>query len=1339
MQEKFKSIVFLLITLADLTQALQDYNKIVTVSTDGNDTEDCLEGDYPCSSLGYVLNHLQSNDCVNITSNSVPLTTIVELHNLNAITIRGQGNTIVLCNNTGGVFCNNCSNVVIEGIIWDGCGDPQTRKLPGGVTFNQLTNLFIKNCAFQHSKLRALYLQSISGLLQLVDTQFSFNSNDDVIYCFQAQTGYKHCATDNYTATGGVVFKTTIGETNVAILRCVFNNNGHFGQIIDIQYKMLPPKVQEIADGAGILLISNDPKLLVNVVVMDTLFTSNRGRGGAGANIRVKNSSFVTLGNVVFYNNSVVKGYVTASALWVHFSHLNHLSLPKLHLSSCSFYNNTIGRNMISFYLGGNKTHAVIENCTFVNNSNHAETLIELSVKSQSLFDIIHSNFSDNKHGALVYAQVRFVNATLSMENVNIVNNSGSSLHKPGRAFLFFELFEDNCIVNLTILNIRNNHFASNIKGGGIYITGTYEKKFTGHIQYSTFENNFGFGAGSVIHSSLKCSSVSDNSYVISINNCVLRNNTGYSIIYVAMEYNAVPAFLLLNAEFINNNGAPLKLVNSILVGKGNTTFRDNQATKGAALYLSDSYILLNYSSFHINIFRNHANMYGGGIYILFSLSNLDNGQCHWLLFPQDNFCSKSPDFYYRHVSNNCTSFINTEALCTEFSRQEHTISTVAIINNTALWSGNAVFYDGIDYVHVWNKSTANPSSIFYIPNAITIEPNVTELLAIATPPKRLLLKHPAKCNNDYTVCRITGIALGQEINAPAVILGYNNQPAEATRFFITCINNCSKFTLVNESFVLVRDKLHGIKIIGNHKHAITESILLSLRLKSRRISLILTIEIVPCHLGYVYTKAGVCDCYDIHQIIKCQSKKTTIKKDYWFGTVSGQTALSRCPNKYCNFTRREVISGRFLLPLTYNDQCGLHRTGPACGRCSNGYTLSYDFDYCVDINSCSPGITVLVMLFTVLYWIVIIVVVLGLMYYQINVGCLYGIIHYYSVVDMLLGQIWDNSFALSIFDNVLFTVVRLNPAFLGRLCFIQGMSGIDQYVLYYIHPTAIASILVLLAMFARCSRRFATFISKIIIRVICLILTLTYTAIANTSLQLLRLLKFTDKDEVYCYLSPDIIYFSGRHIAYVIIAFMYELLIVGGLPLLLLLEPFVNHKINFTKIKPLLDQFQGCYKDKCRWFAAIYLLCRQVILIILIIDFSNDNIALYLLISVCLVITLVHSMIQPYKSEALNKYDGFILLLLILVLSLQMAVLSESINFTNTVVIIVVYGLIILPLLVFTSMVLYMKYPQYFNIFLNCKLKCNHSVQGSDAKSRFKWLKWLLYDKDDTRYALYN
>ena len=84
-------------------------------------------------------------------------------------------------------------------------------------------------------------------------------------------------------------------------------------------------------------------------------------------------------------------------------------------------------------------------------------------------------------------------------------------------------------------------------------------------------------------------------------------------------------------------------------------------------------------------------------------------------------------------------------------------------------------------------------------------------------------------------------------------------------------------------------------------------------------------------------------------------------------------------------------------------------------------------------------------------------------------------------------------------------------------------------------------------------------------------------------------LLIFYDVDKVYTYMyvSPDIEYFHGCHLAYAIVAMLFTMVIVIGLPLLLALEPFLNSKINFIKVKPLLDQFQSCYKDKYRCFAA--------------------------------------------------------------------------------------------------------------------------------------------------------
>ena len=55
----------------------------------------------------------------------------------------------------------------------------------------------------------------------------------------------------------------------------------------------------------------------------------------------------------------------------------------------------------------------------------------------------------------------------------------------------------------------------------------------------------------------------------------------------------------------------------------------DFTETAGAALRLSNSYILLNYSTFQFEICNNFANSYGGGIYIDFSLSSKDRSQCH--------------------------------------------------------------------------------------------------------------------------------------------------------------------------------------------------------------------------------------------------------------------------------------------------------------------------------------------------------------------------------------------------------------------------------------------------------------------------------------------------------------------------------------------------------------------------------------------------------------------------------------------------------------------------------------------------------------------------------------
>ena len=68
---------------------------------------------------------------------------------------------------------------------------------------------------------------------------------------------------------------------------------------------------------------------------------------------------------------------------------------------------------------------------------------------------------------------------------------------------------------------------------------------------------------------------------------------------------------------------------------------------------------------------------------------------------------------------------------------------------------------------------------------------------------------------------------------------------------------------------------------------------------------------------------------------------------------------------------------------------------------------------------------------------------------------------------------------------------------------------------------------------------------------------------------------------------------------------------------------------INFVKIKPLIDPFQQCYKNKYRWFAAYYLICRQVLIIIVIVGNRNYCNMLYYLQTACLIIAMIHGYIE--------------------------------------------------------------------------------------------------------------
>ena len=796
-----------------------------------------------------------------------------------------------------------------------------------------------------------------------------------------------------------------------------------------------------------------------------------------------------------------------------------------------------------------------------------------------------------------------------------------------------------------------------------------------------------------------------------------------YDMCKITFKDNCTSSFIKNTAR--DNGGAILSKQLSEITFEGNSTiiFDSNKADNGGTFYFNNSTITIKDTS--MMSFYNNRAIYGGAVSANDNSSIAVTGNS-MLSFVNNEASQSGGAGYFSHYcnvimeQNSMITFDSNKALqggaATVSTNSTFTLQdnvTINFSNNRAQYGG-AILLDGSAII----VNGSDKNSITFTNNFARIVGNsiyqdvadscnrscLTDRVVgistefIATPPNELKFYDPAICIDDDndTQCNryyVQDIMLGSDIVIPVCVFDHYNNSVESTQFLVQNESN-SNYSISGPREVLIGcNTFEEISILGDQVLSKSTNLSVNINLYVdhnadwKQISVTLIVELSECHLGFwQYSKSQQCDCYNASDTVFCSGSSSTIKRGYWFGSVTGKPTVTFCPINYCNFTCCETSNGYYHLSPVRNDQCNLHRSGTACGSCKSGYTLSFDSTECLKFESCTAGQTVLVILLTVTYWIVIVILVFAIMYYKVGIGYLYCITYYYSIVDILLGQNLQASRGLYLTVSIMSSFSKITPQFLGELCLTTGMSGIDQNFIHYIHPSAVILIIVIISFLARISPRFTAIISRGIIHVICLLLLLSYTSIASTSLLLMRPITFYKIDKVYTYLSPDIEYFHGRHLAYGIVALLCSISIVPGLPLLLTLQPILNHKINFVKIKPLLDQFQGCYKDSHRCFAGYYMICRLVIMTIVIANSSNEFIASYVLIVACGVIALMHCMVKPYNNEIINKIDAVVLHLMIFTAALPLIH-----DFDSPLVITTAFLLVILPLIIFIALTLFL------------------------------------------------
>ena len=864
----------------------------------------------------------------------------------------------------------------------------------------------------------------------------------------------------------------------------------------------------------------------------------------------------------------------------------------------------------------------------------------------------------------------------LIIHNSSVVANDGLGMFISLNEFNinFLELWKVNCshnnfgcfevtIVNkriaINLVNITSSYFSNNTNGCLKFVFKTYNSNSNSKtmllLSSSTIIGNKGtFGNDPIISSSSIGQGTGILYYYAGLGNsnamiesCNISDNVGNrSVVYFVDDGGAgqglffITQITIVSSNFTNNFGSALSFSRTNVTFEGYLLFSNNSAQSGGAIYFSINSQATIAEDSTIELVNNYASQYGGAIYIDLPGGCIEQG----------------------------TTFT-----------QLPTSSIVSLMNNSAQIVGNSF------YISIPKSCVINNTSLMHT----LYEFNYTEIPESTGPP---IITSP----NGINLCSIgceghlasncsirNNNMLGEPITFNATMCDHYKNVSEAVQFYIACTDCNDNFRPTNSKILIQNGSSQFVMMASGENHDFTFRRNITINLTSvstpqGTLTAELVVEMSTCHNGYVFDASShQCECYDHSKIIQCKQNNAEIKYGYWFGMVSiTKRSVSLCPSEYCKFSQHsERGNGYYTLPREQNDQCNSQRVGMACGECSTGYTLAYDATECISTERCSTGMMVLAIILTLLYWIAIVAAVFGLMYFKIDLslGYLYGITFYYSVVDILLGANLYISYGVFQFTTILTSFAKLTPQFLGKLCFIQGLSGIDQQFIHYVHALGVFVLIMVIVMAARCSVRISVFVGHCIIRVVCLLLLLSYTSFVSTSLQLLRPLYYHDLDDIYVYLSPSIKYFTGRHVIYCIVACCCELIIAIGFPLLLLLQPFLKSKVNFIKIKPLLDQFQGCYKDHLHCFASYYLICRQVLIAIAVnSDFNN---ALYYLQAVSILIVTIHVWIQPYKSDTLNTLDGIILLTMILIINLQLY------SFASYTIIPLVIILVMLPL----------------------------------------------------------
>ena len=349
----------------------------------------------------------------------------------------------------------------------------------------------------------------------------------------------------------------------------------------------------------------------------------------------------------------------------------------------------------------------------------------------------------------------------------------------------------------------------------------------------------------------------------------------------------------------------------------------------------------------------------------------------------------------------------------------------------------------------------------------------------------------------------------------------------------------------------------------------------------------------LPCPTGFIKNK-GICQCdSSINEYnIKCDINDQTILRpaNSWISATTHNNSYTyhislHCPFHYC------LPHSSHLNFSTPNSQCQFNRSGLLCGHCQQGLSTVFSSPYC---HVCSNIYLLLVVPIMVAGFSL--VILLFLLNITVREGLINPFILYANIISINNEMYFPNDSRFSP-TRIFISLANLDLGI--PVCFYNGMDDYARMWLQLVFPSYLIFIAMCLIIASRYFPAVQRFTRRRALSVLATLFLLSYTKILLTVSSI-----------IFSY--STITHLPNKHTKLVwsvdgnvpLLGARFIVLFTACLIIFLILIPF-NIVLLFTrrlsrfrfinKFKPLLDTYQGPYKDTFYYWTGLQLVVRVI------------------------------------------------------------------------------------------------------------------------------------------------